>query len=43
MFNAYANHVVKGLEVQSDLVGIQILDQLGLKRKFRFFIYFLVW
>ena len=43
MFDAYGNHVVKGLEVQLDLLGLQILDQLGLKRKVRFFIYFLVW
>ncbi|KAL5567763.1 hypothetical protein UlMin_024338 [Ulmus minor] len=33
MFDGYGNHVKKGLEVQLDVVGFQILDQLGLKRK----------
>lgn len=41
MFDAYGNHVVEGLEVELHLEGFQILDQLGFKRKVRFFVHLL--
>lgn len=41
MFDAYGNHVSQGLEVQLDVEGFQILDQIGSKRKVRFLSFFL--
>ncbi|XP_062114801.1 structural maintenance of chromosomes flexible hinge domain-containing protein GMI1-like [Humulus lupulus] len=33
MFDAYGNHVVGGLEVQLDVEGFEMLDQLGPRHK----------
>lgn len=37
MFDAYKNHVNKGLEVEFSLDGFWIEDQSGVKRKVRIF------
>lgn len=42
MFDAYGNHVMVDSEVQLNLKGFQILDQIGLKRKVCVIISFLV-
>lgn len=38
MFDKYGNHVKKDLEVQLNMEGFILQDQLGLKRKVRFFV-----
>lgn len=43
MFDAYGNHVSKGLEVQLDVDGFHMLDQtdqIGPKRKVRLLLFF---
>ena len=40
MFDAYGNHVSKGLEVQLDADGFHMLDQIGPKRKVRLLLFF---
>jgi hypothetical protein len=40
MFDAYGNHVSKGLEVQLDVEGFHIQDKIGPKREVRFLLCF---